>query len=180
MKTVLSEASVEHAEPQLAAVADGLDHVAGEALAGFPDDRCLAGRGEAVPARAVASDPHLVAPEDHRALALGARPKRRIGLLQPAPDSLRVLLVGALNGLLGRKPPTPEVVAERPDREAHREAPRDQIAHRLTRPERERKLQLVRILLADRRHDLCLLERGDCDVSKLAVAPSPSLVDSVG
>src|SRR5207249_1584420 len=112
---LLAEAAGEDAEPELAAVADGLDDVTAEAAAGLADQRRLPLRGVAAAAGVVGAQPHLVAPENQRPLAFGAGAQTRILLLEPARDRGRVALVGALDRLLRPEAPAAQVVADRPD-----------------------------------------------------------------
>lgn len=95
----------------------------------------------------------LVSPKDGRLFLTSQTLNSRIPFLEPAAYSLGVSFVGAAHRFLGRKPPTPQVAAHRPDRKSDSIPMDNQIPHCLTSPQSERHLELIWAAVGDHLHD---------------------------
>jgi len=112
----------------------------------------------------VAAQAHLVSPIDRGPLAFGVSGQRRILLNQPALDRAVVSLIGPSHRLLRRHPPSPEVAPHRRQRYRHPVLALDQSCHTRPRPQIERQLQLIGILITIRprlRADCAQVSRPD-------------------
>ena len=105
----------------------------------------------------VTAQPHLVAPVDLGALALGLPGQRRVDLAAPLRDGFVGALVGTAHGLLRRHAPRLQVAAHRRQRQLGRVLALDQRHDRLPSPQVKRQLELIGHLADDDSIDARLL-----------------------
>ena len=85
----------------------------------------------------------LVAPVDFGPFPLGPRLDGRVGLLQPLPHFLGVLIAGVAARPLGREAPALQIAADGPHRQIEVELLADQVADGAAGPQRRRDAQLL-------------------------------------
>ena len=93
----------------------------------------------------VRPDPGLVSKVDGRALLLGRGPDGGVLLTLPPLHGRGILLVGAVQRPLRRKPELAQQPACRNHRQSHAEFAADHLADHLPGPQRELELHLARI-----------------------------------
>jgi len=118
-------------------------------------------------------DAGLISPVNFRTFALRPCRYRRIVLLEPLLDRLRVLLVGPLHRLLRRETPPLQVLPHRPDRHLYPVSIPDHLLDRLPRPQRKGKLELVRRLVDHKILQLLLLLGAQRSARSDSPAPPP-------
>src|ERR1700687_4902201 len=160
-------------EVQPPSVRDSGDHVAAKPPSRTPNDRRPAASTIGPPGGVVRSHPRLIAPVNLGLFPQRLCPDGGIALLQPPLDFLRLLLEGAANGLLRREPPSLQVPACRPNGKGDPELRRDQVPHRLPRPEKELERKLVRRPANDLTPPPGRLIRGQLDLGRTTAPPRP-------
>ena len=146
------EPLLEYHEIKPSPVSDGRNHVAAEAPSCAGDHGRLTPPAPGAAGLVVGSQTHLVAPVDLGPISLCPRLNCRVFLPKPLPYHLRVSLVCAAHRLLRRESPMAQVASHRPHRHLYPKPAPQELPYRFPRPQRERKLQLIRAAIADQPH----------------------------
>src|SRR5579883_2896935 len=135
-----------HHEAHFTTRTDGRYHVEAEALSCDPHHRSLALRRPGRSTVKVRTHSRFIFEENLCLLALGSSADLRKLLLQPALDQGAILLVGTEQRALTGQPQLRQKSSDRHETQLDREPLRDQRPNLRSRPKREGKLELQRIL----------------------------------
>ena len=144
--------TAKHHEMEFAAIGNGRDHVAAEALSSARDHGSHAAGAERTTCRMVGPHPGFVRPKNLRPRAPRQVPDGRILLAQPAAHLPGIPFEGLPGGLLCGEAPAFQVAPHRPHRHANATTSSDELSYRLSCPQVERQFQLVRTMILKRGH----------------------------
>ena len=147
-------------ERQSAPVRDRRNHIAAKALTGPWNDRRLPLETITASGLMIGTHPHFVAPVDMGTFCAGLLTDRRIVVFQPVLDRFRILLVGATQRFLRRKPPVFQIPTHRPDRNRNAVSCFDQLAYSVAGPQGKGKFQLIGTPVGNQADDGCGLMTG--------------------
>lgn len=168
-----SETPFEYHECQPSAIGDHGDHVASEPLPRSRNYRCVPPPSPRAASLMIGTHPRLVAPENRGFFALCQGSDRGVFLCQPLAHRLGVSFVRPAQRFLRCESPMVEVSAHCPDRKTNPGPLRNQIPHRLARPQGKRHLQLVRATVGNQPHDGGRLMWGQSNARWSSPRPRP-------
>lgn len=153
------QAAAIHHETEHAAIGKRRNHAHGEACSlSSGDGRATLWR-VATSAMILATDARLITPHDLCTLSFGPFFDTWVDFAQPPPNSRWLLLVSAFPRTLRSESPSPQVIANRPDGHLDSICTFNQLLDCLSRPQRERHLQLFGCLVDDHATNPLLLCR---------------------